>query len=63
MWRADLDVLACPGCGNRMRVVATVEDARVVEPILSQLGLPNAVRPAPAQPPHPATDRFADAPA
>ena len=46
-WRwADLlqrvfavDVLACPNCGGRMRLIATIEDPRVVRRILTHLGL------------------------
>jgi hypothetical protein len=35
-----------------MRLLATIEDPRVVERILTHLGLPSApVRPAPAHPP------------
>jgi len=48
----DIDVLACPHCGNRMRLLATIEYPRVVEQILTHLGLPSApVRAGPAQPP------------
>jgi Putative transposase len=35
-----VDVLACPGCGGRMRVVATIEDPVVIRKILTHLGLP-----------------------
>ena len=34
-----VDVLACPKCGGRMRVIATIEDPRVVRRILTHLGL------------------------
>ncbi len=34
----DIDVLACPYCGNRMRLLATIEDPRVVEQILTHPG-------------------------
>src|SRR5206468_9672558 len=34
-----VDVLACPNCGGRMRLIATVEDPRVVRRILTHLGL------------------------
>jgi len=31
MWRAfDIDVLACPRCGGRLRLIATVEDPDAV---------------------------------
>ena len=35
-----LDILACPGCGGRLRLLATIEDRAVVEQILTHLGLP-----------------------
>jgi len=35
----SVDVLACPNCGGRMRVLATIDDPRVVRRILSHLGL------------------------
>src|SRR5438094_7398002 len=34
-----VDVLACPSCGGRMRLIATIEDPRVVRRILTHLGL------------------------
>jgi len=34
-----VDVLACPNCGGRMRLIATIEDPRVVRRILTHLGL------------------------
>jgi len=36
----DLDVLACPRCGGRMSVIATIEAVDVLRKILSHLGLP-----------------------
>jgi hypothetical protein len=33
-----LDVLACPRCGGRLRVIATVQDPAVVRAILAHLG-------------------------
>jgi hypothetical protein len=45
-----VDVLACPRCGGRMRVVATIEDPVVIRKILTHLGLPTDV-PAPRPPP------------
>jgi hypothetical protein len=46
----DIDVLACPRCGGRMRLIATVEDPRVIRQILAHLGLPTEVpRPPPAR--------------
>ena len=43
------DVLACPRCGSRLRLIALIEEATVIERILGHLGVPTAV-PAP----HPA---------
>jgi len=34
-----VDVLACPNCGGRMRVIATIDDPQVVRRILMHLGL------------------------
>ena len=45
-----VDVLACPRCGGRMRVVATIEDPVVIGKILTHLGLSIEV-PAPRPPP------------
>ena len=41
-----LDVLACPRCGGRFRLVALIEEAAVIERILRHLHLPTEV-PAP----------------
>ena len=35
-----IDVLACAGCGGRLRFIATIEDPPVVTKILTHLGLP-----------------------
>ena len=35
-----LDVLACPDCGGRLRLVATIADPRAIARILAHLGLP-----------------------
>lgn len=35
----DTDVLACPKCGGRMVLLATIEDPAVIRPILTHLGL------------------------
>jgi hypothetical protein len=35
----DLDVLACPRCGGRLRLIATVADPAVVGKIRAHLGL------------------------
>ena len=34
-----MDVLSCPNRGGRMRVIATIDDPRVVRRILTHLGL------------------------
>jgi hypothetical protein len=48
----DIDVLACPRCGGRLRLVATIEAPRVIRAILAHLGLPAEVpQPDPPQPP------------
>jgi Putative transposase len=43
-----LDVLECPRCGSRMRILAAVEDPVVARKILDSLGLPS--RPPPVAP-------------
>jgi len=46
----DLDVLACPRCGGRLRVIATVQDPLAVQAILAhraRAGAPAAPGPAP----------------
>jgi hypothetical protein len=37
------DVLACPRCGNRLELVALIEEAAVIRRILRHLGLPTEV--------------------
>jgi hypothetical protein len=47
------DVLACPRCGGRLRLIALIEEARVIRRILGHLGLPTEVptaRPSRAPP-------------
>ena len=47
------DVLACPCCGGRLRLIALIEEAAVIDRILRHLGLPTetpAPRPARAPP-------------
>lgn len=46
-------------CGGRMRLIATIEDPRVIRQILAHLGLPTEV-PQPRPPPARAADLFAD---
>jgi len=51
-----LDVLACPRCEARLRVIATVQDPRVVQAILAHLARSGApAPPGPAAPPLPAS--------
>jgi hypothetical protein len=46
-----IDVLACAGCGGRLRLLATITDERVIRRILRHLDLPTDVpEPAPACP-------------
>ena len=41
--------LACPDCGGRLRLIATITDSSVIEKILRHLGLPTeTARPMPA---------------
>jgi len=61
----DLDVLACPRCGGRMRLLATIEDPQGIRKILAHLGLPTEVLvlSPPRPPPTRAADLVADMPA
>ena len=43
-----VDVLQCPRCGGRMRILAAIEDPSVARKILDCLGLPS--RPPPVAP-------------
>jgi len=44
------DVLVCPECGGRLRLLATIAQREVIERILTHLGLPTApVVPEPAR--------------
>jgi hypothetical protein len=36
----SIDVLACADCGGRLRLIATITDAAVIDKILTHLGLP-----------------------
>jgi hypothetical protein len=46
------DVLACPRCGGRMRLIALIEEAAVIGRILRHLGLPCEIpAPCPARAP------------
>ena len=47
-----LDVLACSRCGGRLRLIALIEQAAVIQRILRHVGLPDAVpAPSPARAP------------
>jgi len=39
----EVDVLACPRCGGRMVVLATIDDPAVIRRILTHLGLPTTL--------------------
>ena len=59
----DLDVLACPRCGGRMSVIATIEAADVLRKILGHLGLPtDPPAPLPARSPPALPALFPDTP-
>ncbi len=60
-----LAVLACPRCGGRLRLLATLEDPQVSRQILAHLGLPTEVPvlSPPRPPPARAADLVADLPA
>ena len=48
-----LDVLACPRCGGRLRLIALIEQAAVIDRILRHLGVSTQIpapRPARAPP-------------
>ena len=60
----DLDVLACPRCGGRMSLIATIDDPRVIRKILGHLGLATEVpQPHPSRSPPRRSDPFSDLPA
>jgi hypothetical protein len=46
-----VDVLSCPACGGRMRLLAAIHDPAVARAILDCLDLPS--RPPPNEPPRP----------
>ncbi len=46
-----IDVLACPHCGGRLRLIATLHDPAVIRKILAHLGIgPSGQSPGPAPP-------------
>jgi len=46
-----IDVLACPQCGGRLRLIAMLHDPAIVEQILAHLALASAPRSAGPAPP------------
>ncbi len=50
----DLDVLACPRCGGRLRIIAAVQDPLAVQAILTRLARSGAPAPPGPAPPAPA---------
>jgi hypothetical protein len=57
----DFDVLACPRCGGRMSLIATIDDPRTICKILGHLGLPTEVpQPHSSRPPPRSIDLFSD---
>ena len=54
------DVLECPRCGDRLELVALIEDPTVIRRILSHLGLPTEVPAARAARPPPLPIRRSD---
>ena len=51
----EIDVLACPRCGGRLRLIATVEDPRAIREVLDAIAFSTeAVDRAP--PPRPSVD-------
>jgi hypothetical protein len=55
-----LDVLDCPRCGGRLRLIALIEDSSVIERLLRHLGLPTEIPEAgPARAPPLPLDGFA----
>ena len=56
-----VDVLACPRCGGRLRLVALIDQASVIQRILRHFGLPTDVpEPRPARAPPCAVDPIED---
>lgn len=57
----EIDVLACPGCGGRLRLVALIEQASAIARLLRHLELPTDVpEPRPARAPPPPLDAIED---
>ena len=48
----DVDVLKCPKCASRMRLISVIKDPAVIHKILDHLGLDSELpTPEPARPP------------
>jgi hypothetical protein len=43
----DVDVLACPRCGGRLRLLGTIEDPGAIRAILNSLAVFDALRDRP----------------
>ena len=56
-----LDVLACPRCGGRLRLISLIDDPAVIERVLRHLGLQTEV-PAARPPRAPPVAFLGDAP-
>jgi Putative transposase len=57
----DIDVLACQGCGGRLRLIALVKTEATITKILGAMGLPTlAPKLHPARPPPSSTGRVGD---
>ena len=52
-WPFALDVVACPRCGGRLRMIATVEDPVAVRQILAARRPAEPLGPGPPAPPGP----------
>jgi hypothetical protein len=52
-----IDVLACPQCGGRLRLIATLHDPVVIRKLLAHLGMARSGPPNPGPAPGPAASR------
>ena len=50
----DLDVLACPRCGGRLRLIATIQEPLAVQAILAHRARSRVAEPPGPAPPAPA---------
>ena len=46
----EIDVLDCPDCGGRLRIVSAIEDPSVIRKILSHLGVASSPPPSSSSP-------------